>query len=290
MLKQTRNPRLANAVWWNLLLLTAGGIIQAVCLQCISPQHGFLATGVMGMALLAQFVSSQLSASAWYLILSLPLFAVGWFFVSRRFLLYTLYGTFVTTLAGLFFSHVGYVVPVNDELYAAVLGGVILGLGGGLMLRSLGSGGGIDIISVILRNRWNIPIGQFSLAVNVVVFSLGCLMGYDFDRVMASMIMIYINSTVLEYVLGMFNHRKIVLVISDRGEEISEAVMVSEHYGVTLLRGKGGYSGRDRDILLTVTNNMALKRLENLVFDIDARALFIVENTFYVAGGQFSRD
>ena len=64
---------------------------------------------------------------------------------------------------------------------------------------------------------------------------------------------------------------------------------MTERFGATLMRGKGAYSGSDREILLTVTNNVALKRLENLVFSIDPRALFIVENTFYVSGGQFAR-
>ena len=58
---------------------------------------------------------------------------------------------------------------------------------------------------------------------------------------------------------------------------------------MTLLRGKGAYSGTDKEILLTITNNVALKRLENLVYSVDPRALFVVENTFYVSGGQFAR-
>ena len=86
-----------------------------------------------------------------------------------------------------------------------------------------------------------------------------------------------------------FNRRKLVFIISDHGEEISEAILVTERFGATMLRGKGAYSGSDREILLTVTNNIALKRLENLVFSIDRNAIFIVENTFYVSGGQFAR-
>jgi uncharacterized membrane-anchored protein YitT (DUF2179 family) len=109
------------------------------------------------------------------------------------------------------------------------------------------------------------------------------------DVIVASMLMMFISSQTLEYVLGMFNRRKCVMVISEHGEEISEAILVTERFGVTLLRGKGAYSGADREILLTVTSNVALKRLENLVFSIDPHALFIVENTFYVSGGQFSR-
>ncbi len=290
MLKKTYNPRLARAVWWNLLLLSAGGVLQALCLQCISPQHNFLAGGVMGMALLANSVAGFLSVSVWYLLLNIPLYVVGWCFVGRRFLLYSLFGTLSTTVAGMIFNHMGYVVPVESELYAAVLGGVLMGFGGGLMLRSLGSGGGIDIISVILRNRWNISIGQFSFTVNIVIFCVGLLMGYALDKVLASLIMIFINARVLDTVLGMFNNRKLVLIISNRGEEISEAIMVTERFGVTLMRGKGAYSGTDKDILLTVTSPMAIKHLETLVFSIDSHALFIVENTFNVAGGQFRRD
>ena len=77
--------------------------------------------------------------------------------------------------------------------------------------------------------------------------------------------------------------------IAEKGEEVSEAILASERCGVTLIRGKGAYAGGDREILLTVTNNVALKRLENLVFMVDPKALFVVENTFYVSGGQFSR-
>ena len=82
MLKSTFNRRRAESVWWNLLWLTVGGILNAVCLQCISPAHGFLSSGVMGMALLANYWTSLFDASTWYILLSAPIFVWGWFFVS----------------------------------------------------------------------------------------------------------------------------------------------------------------------------------------------------------------
>ena len=133
-----------------------------------------------------------------------------------------------------------------------------------------------------LKQRWNIPIGQFCIFL-VGAFSL------SLDIIIASTIMMFISANTLEYVVGLFNHRKLVMIISEKGEEVSEAILASERFGVTLIRGKGAYSGGDREILLTVTNNVALKRLENLVFMVDPKALFVVENTFYVSGGQFSR-
>lgn len=289
MLKKTYNPRLAESVWWNLLWLSLGGVLEALCLQSVSPQHGFLAGGVMGVALLAEYWSALWDPSVWYLVLSVPIFIWGWFVVGKRFLLYTAYGTLVTSGTGMLLSQLKYAVPLQNEIYAAVMGGVLLGAGGGIMLRTLGSGGGLDIISVALKQRWNIAIGQFSFLFNMVLFSVACFLGTPFEKIVSSIIMMFISSSVLEYVLGLFNRRKMVLIISDHGEEISEAILVTERFGATVLRGKGAYSGQDREILLTVTNNVALKRLENLVYAIDEHALFIVENTFYVSGGQFAR-
>lgn len=289
MLKRTYNAKIAESVWYNLFLLTLGACLQSLNLQCVAPQHGLLAGGIMGMALIGNFLGPFLSVSVWYLALSIPFYVAGWFFVKKRFLLYTLYGTFMTTVVGMIYNHYGLVIPVDNQIYAAVIGGVLNGTGAGLMLRSLGSAGALDIVSVLLRNKWNIQIGQFTLFVNLGVFALGLLIGYRLDDVIASVIMIFISSNLLEYVLGVFNHRKLVLVISDRGEELAEVIMATEPFGITLMRGKGAYSGVDKEILLTVTNNMVLKRLETLVFGVDPNALFIVESTFYVAGGQFRR-
>ena len=205
--------------------------------------------------------------------------------MGRRFLLYTTYGTLCTTLFGIFLN---IELPIVNEIYAAVVSGVLHGAACGIMLRTLGSSGGTDIIAVLLKQRWNIGIGEFNFAFNALLFLLGAF-HLSPDLIVASMLMMFISSNALEYVLGMFNRRKMVLIISDHGEEICEVILVTERFGATMLRGKGAYSGSDREILLTVTNNVALKRLENLVFGIDPHALFIVGNTSYVSGGQFAR-
>ncbi len=279
------NHKLAESVWWNLFLLTLGGLLTAVCIQSVAAPHDFLAGGIMGVALLTNYWTGTLTPLVWYAMICVPIYLFGWFFVGKRFLLYTAYGTLCTTVFGFF---INFTIPLQSELYAAVVGGVLHGTAGGLMLRTLGSGGGTDVIAVVLKDRWNFSIGQFNVIFNGLLFLLGAYR-LPFDLIVASMIMMFISSNALEYVLGMFNRRKLVFIISDHGEEISEAILVTERFGATMLRGKGAYSGSDREILLTVTNNIALKRLENLVFSIDRNALFIVENTFYVSGGQFAR-
>lgn len=282
---QKYNSKLATNIPWNLLWLTLGGTLLAICINSVAAPRDLLAGGIMGLSLLVTYFWDFMPPLALYAILCVPIYVAGWFLVGRRFLLYTIYGTLVVTVMGYFIK---FEIPLENEIYASIVGGVLYGGGSGMMLRTLGSGGGTDIIAILLKERWNIPIGQFNFIFNCALFLCG---GFrlSLDIIVASIIMLFISSTTLEYVLGVFNRRKLVLIISGRGEEIGEAILATEKFGVTMVRGKGVYSGTDRELLLTVTNNVVLKRLETLVYSIDPHALFIVENTFYVSGGQFAR-
>ncbi len=281
----TYNRKRTESVWWNLLWLTVGAFLMTVCVQGVAAPHNFLAGGVMGVALLLTYWAHGLPPLVWYLALCLPIYVIGWFLLGRRFLLYTFYGTVAMNVFGQFLQ---FELSFTNDVYAALVGGVLNGAASGSMLRTLGSSGGTDVFAILLKERWNIPIGQFNFLFNATLFLIGAFR-LPADLIVASILMMFVASQTLEYVLGMFNRRKLVLVISSRGEEIGEAILASERYGATMIRAKGAYSGTDREILLTVTNNVALKRLENLVYTIDPHALFIVENTFYVSGGQFAR-
>ena len=285
-LLERANIRLSASILWNLLLLTLGAFFYAAGAQCIAAQHGFLTGGVYGTALLIWYMTKALDPPIWYVLLNVPLFALAWFRVGRQFLLYTVYGVCMTSVFGKLIG--AYVLPIQNELYAAVAGGVLCGAGVGFCLRSMGSSGGLDVVAVVLRERWNIAIGRFTFCFNALLFLAGASI-MTLDVIMASIIFVFISSAVLEQVIGLFNQRKLVFIISDHGEEICEAITKMERYGATILRGKGGYAGADRGIILTVTNNIALKRLEHVVFTLDEHALFIVENTFYVSGAQFRR-
>ena len=243
MLQKTYNAKRAEAVWWNLLLLTTGAFLVTVCVKSVASSHDMLMGGILGVSLLTWHVTQMLEPLIWYVIISIPIWIWGWFYVGRRFLLYTAYGTLVSMVLG-FFWH--YQIPVENEIYAAVIGGVLHGTGAGIMLRTLGSAGGTDVVAVMLKARWNIPIGQFSFAFNVLVFLAGSFL-YKLDLIIASVIMMFISANTLEYVLGLFNRRKMALIISERGEEVCEAILATERFGVTLLRGKGAYSGTDKE-------------------------------------------
>jgi uncharacterized membrane-anchored protein YitT (DUF2179 family) len=270
---------------WNLLLIVSGSLIVAAALKGIAAPHGFIPAGLFGVSVLIERFSGKLGVGIWYLLLNLPLFAVAWLFISRRFLFYSLCAMVVTAVSYIFMD---FDFGIRDQLYAAVTCGALSGAGAGIVLRSLGSNGGLDVVGVILWQRYNIGLGKFYFAFNFVLFSISFLL-LEADLVIASLILVFVSSVSLEYFLALFSQRKLTMIISDHSAQIANDVMEKLKIGATLLEGRGAYKGGHKQVLLAVINNIQLKRLEELVFTRDPHALMIVENTFTVLGSTFSR-
>ena len=283
--RQPSPHRLSTHPLWNLWLLTVGAAFIAYGVQGVASHHGFLTGGALGLGLLIQYKTGLLSAPVWNLLINLPLLLFNWYHVSRRFVLYTLYGTVAIFAWGQLMNHIS--APVQNSLYAAIMTGILVGTGSGIMLRSLGSSGGTDLVGVYLNMKWNIPVGRVSLAFNAALF-LGSISTISLDLVIVSLIEVFISANTTDYVMRLFNQRKMVFIVTGKGQEICNAIL--EKSGrATILPAYGGYSHESKEVVMTVTNNFALRYLEDTVFSIDPQALFAVENTFYVSGTQYPR-
>lgn len=272
------------SVPWNLFLLTVGSLVFALGIKTLAVPNGFLSGGISGIALLVYYFTHTLTPGLWLLVINIPIALAGWIFISRRFVMYTAYGMFAITV---FMEFLSFTLPVHDHLLAAIASGILVGAGAGISLRSLGSSGGLDIIAIILHQRFGFRIGQIGFAFNATLF-LSSLMLMDTDKVLYSLILVFVSAQVMDYVLSMFNQRKLVFIISNRAQAIADAIIKEAHRGVTLLEGKGGFTGQSKQVVMTVVNNVQQKKLEELIFTQDPDAFVILENTFNVIGKGFS--
>ncbi|MFO7644990.1 MAG: YitT family protein [Desulfosarcina sp.] len=277
--------RVISNVLWNLLLITAGSIVFAIGLKSIAIPHGFITGGISGLTLLLYYVSGFLSPGLWYLIVNVPIFLIGWVHVSRRFFLYSLYGMAALSAA---IDLIGFTFPIQEPILAVLAGGVLMGAGTGMILHSLGSAGGLDIVGIILNQKYNLRLGTFYFGFNIVLFafSFGFL---ETDLVLYSLFMSFISSQTLDYVLAISNQRKMVFIISDHHDRIAKEIHSRLHRGVTFLDGSGAYTEKAKKIILTVVHNYQLKRLEEAALSVDPEAFIITENTFNVLGRGFSK-
>ncbi|MDT8441795.1 MAG: YitT family protein [Desulfuromonadales bacterium] len=273
------------SVPWNCLLIVVGALIQAIGFKCLGEPQGFVPGGLFGTATLVHYLTGALNTGLIYLLFNIPMFVLAYLYLSRRFVGYSLLA--MLALSG-FFMLLDFTIEIHNQLYAAVTFGVIVGAGIGMVLRSLGSNGGLDIAAIILYQKFNIGLGKFFFVSNCLLYSVSFLT-LDNDLVIASMIAMFIASATIDYCLSLFNQRKLALIISDTPQQIADQTMQTLKIGATMLSGVGAYKRREKNVLMVVINNIQLKRLEEIVFSNDPHALFIVENTFNVLGSTFSK-
>lgn len=273
------------SIFWNCGLIAIGSLIQAIAYKGVAIPHNFVPGGVFGVGSLLYYKTGWLDPGLLYVLLNVPLFVLGYIFISRRFVWYS---ALAMGLIAVFYQLIDFQVRIGNQLYAALVFGVLVGVGAGMVLRSLGSNGGLDVAAVILNQKYNIGVGKVYFGFNVILFSLS-FASLDHDLVIASMIAVFVCSLAVDYCLSLFNQRKLTFIVSDKPEEIAEQVMAHLKIGTTMLPAIGAYHKRQKTVLMVVINNIQLKRLEEIVFTTDDYALFIVENTFNVLGSTFSR-
>jgi uncharacterized membrane-anchored protein YitT (DUF2179 family) len=265
---------------WNLGLLIAGSLLAAVGVNGILIPHRFVSGGVTGLALVVHYLVPPLPVALVYILANVPLFLAGWFFISRRFFIYSVIGTLIFSAA---VQWVQIPVPVQDKLLAALLAGLILGAGSGIILKSLGSAGGTDILSVILLQRFSIRLGPTVLAFNTLVLTAAALL-FSLEDALYTLIYLFVSTKVVDLVVTGLSQRKAVFIISPEWEKICPRILKEIHRGVTILHGQGGYSEREQRILYTVVTFRELATLKQIVRREDPAAFVVVSDTTEVMG------
>jgi uncharacterized membrane-anchored protein YitT (DUF2179 family) len=264
----------------NLLLICLGSAIVAVALNGIIIPHKFVSGGLTGLALSIHYLFPFLPVSWLYFFMNIPLFIIGWKFVGRRFFYYSIAGTII------FSAMVGWVyVPlqIEDKILSALFAGILTGVGAGIILKSKGSAGGTDILSVVLLNRFSVRVGNTILAFNIIVLT-GASILFSLESALYTMVYMYVASRITELVLTGLSQRKAVIIISPKWEEISRKILNEIVRGVTFIKGRGAYSGKDENILYTVITFRELPRVKDIVKETDPDAFVVVHETLEVIG------
>ena len=272
--------KLLSRVLWNLGLITLGSVLCAVAVNGILIPHRFVSGGVTGLALVIHYLLPSLPVSGLYFLLNIPVFAFGWIFVGRRFFLYSIAGMVIFSGA---LEWVQVPVAVQDPILSALLAGIIGGAGSGIILRSVGSAGGTDILSVILLKRFSIRVGTTVLAFNSGVLIAAAIFS-SLESALYTLVYLYVSSHILNLVVTGLSQRKAVIIISPHWEEISGGILREIRRGVTIIRGQGGYSGREEQILYTIITFRQLARLKRIIRRVDPGAFVVVTDTLEVMG------
>lgn len=262
----------------DVLFISIGSILCATAINGILIRQNFVTGGITGISLVIHRFIPSLNLGWIYLLLNVPLFALAWMAVGRRFFFYSIFGALSLTLA-ITFVHVN--INLEDKMLNALLAGIILGAGAGLCLRSSGSQGGTDILSVMLLQRFSINIGNTILTVNGMVLLLVSIY-YSIEAVLYTLIVLFVSSKIIHLVVTGLSQRKAIFIISSKWEKISEEILKDIRRGVTIIKCEGGYARKEEHILYAVVPLTEVGHLKRLVQDIDPAAFVVINDTLEV--------
>jgi uncharacterized membrane-anchored protein YitT (DUF2179 family) len=272
--------KLAKSILWNLLLISAGSVICALAIKGILIPKQFLAGGLTGLSMLIYYLLSFMPVGLIYFILNIPLFLVGWMFVGRRFLFYSLAG--VAIFSGVMLLPFP-LLPIHDMILSAMTAGIITGVGSGIILKSFGSAGGLDILTVVLFKKYSIRPGSFIMVFNSILLLLAGLR-IPLEMVLYTLIYLFVTTHFMNLVLVGLSQRKSLMIISLKWKEISHEIMDKLQRGVTIVHGQGGYSGKEMNILYSIITISELSRFKEMIHKIDPDAFVVVTETLEVMG------
>ena len=265
----------------NLGLIFIGSLIYVIGMKSILIPSKLLSGGITGIAVLLFYLFPGINIGLLYFLLNIPMVIIGWIHVGRRFMIYTISGivTFSVMASVIELPHPN----ISDPILAALFSGVVCGAGAGIILRSLGSAGGLDVLAVVLNKKYGLRPGTVFSFTNILIIGAGAFF-HDFEMSLYSIIFVYTSGNIIDAVLTGFNRRKSMMIISDKPDIIAKEILVREDRGVTFFNGTGAYTGRDKKVIFTIMNLTELPKMKELVFSIDPNAFMVINDTLEVLG------
>ncbi|RXT13935.1 YitT family protein [Ammoniphilus sp. CFH 90114] len=270
----------------NIIMILIGSGIMGFGINYFNIANNLAEGGVTGITILLKFMFNW-DPGLVNLLINIPLLLVGWKVLGRIALIYTIIGTlslsFFLTIFGQFR------LPLEDSLLAALYAGVSVGVGLGIVFRYGGTTGGVDIIARLLNKYKGWSIGRTMFAADFLVIGIS-LLYLDLTGAMYTLVAVFIGARVIDFVQEGSYSAKAVTIISDENEQIAKKIMTEMERGATLLNGKGGWTGIQKDVLYCVVSRQEMIRVKHLVHEIDPYAFVIVNDVHEVLGEGFTHD
>ena len=272
----------------NLILIVAGCALFGLGFDLFLQPNHMNVGGVSGIGQLLEHLIGFGSVAFWSVLINVPLFLVSIKGVGRNFF----FGSLVGMLLLNFFIELFLIIPApeTEPLLAALYGGLLCGAGSGLVFIAGASTGGVDILARLLRPKFpGMPIGKIIMAMDIITVSLTGLVFGDINKALYSAVTLYVCSLALDGVVYGLDYSTVALIISDHHDSIAKAINDRLDRGVTILDGRGFYSGQKKQVLLSAIKKRQAAELKNLVMDIDPNAFIILQESHQVLGEGFKR-
>ena len=270
----------------DILVIIIGSFISSLGVNLFLSNAKLLSGGVTGIALILQYLWEVPSGITVFL-LNIPLFFVSYKYLNKRFTIYTAIGMLSFSTALMITKPLSTLVQVDDMLLYCIYGGVLSGIGSGLIFYRNGSTGGTDIITMVIRKKYsNFDIGQVGFAFNLIIVTVSIFI-FGLPRALYTLISMFITSTILDKVLNGFTSKKLLLILTEKEDDIINYVIKDMNRGITALMAEGGYTRDKKRLLYVAVTTSQMISLKTKILRVDPKAFITIIDVSEVKGKGF---
>lgn len=267
-------------------IITLGAVIYALAFDWFVAPNQIAMGGVTGLAQIVNALVPVLPVGVLSILVNVPLFLAGWRLLGGRLLASSLYAMAVSSLAIDVIAWM-HTFPPMDPILATLYGGAGMGVGLGLVFSQGATTGGTDIIGKLLKLKFPwLPIGKLVMIPDMVVVILAAVVFGTVNAALYGLIQMYLLSKVMDMILYGWDTSRVAYIITDRWEETVQGLL-DMNRGVTLLQGKGAYTGAEKQVLLVAFRQREIVPIKRMLREIDPKAFFIVCDAHEILGEGF---
>lgn len=268
-------------------LIFIGNIILALGIMVFVEPMGFMTGGATGLGLLMNNMFN-IPLSTGVGILNVVMFIIGFIFLGKRFAATTLISTIVYPAGLKILESMPQIATINnDPLLASVLGGALIGVGVGLVIRVGASTGGMDIPPIIINKKTGIPVAYAMNVMDLAIMATQIPYSNS-QNVLYSILVIFVTTMVMNKIALIGVTQTQVMVISSKYMEINQAISEQIDRGTTLLEAVSGHLKQPQKVVMSIINNHQLHEFTKVVKAVDPHAFIIINRVNEVHGNGFT--
>jgi len=269
----------------NIAFIVAGILSAGMGIKGFLLSSHFIDGGVTGISMLLADVAG-LPLSIWILLINLPFVAVGYHQIGRKFALKS-----ALAIAGLSvcLALVKYPDVTPDKLLTAVFGGFFIGAGIGLAIRGGAVLDGTEIAALLVsKSSHLLKVGDVILILNIFIF-LAAAFFLGIESALYSILTYFAASKTIDFILHGIEQYTGITIVSSQSEAIRAVILNDLGRGVTIYKGRGGFSDTEQDILYCVVTRLEIAKVRKIVEELDDTAFIVVQSISDAGGGLVKR-
>lgn len=276
----------------NFILLFFAGCINAIGVTMFLAPVNLYDSGISGTSMLLwQVTPDCLTLSLFLIILNIPLFIFGLKKQGIQFTIYSVWAVIIYSGASYLITDI-FPIDVansspfagNDLILCALFGGLISGVGSGLTIRFGGAIDGVEVMAVIFAKKLNMTVGTFVMIYNVALYIIIGSIFRSWILPLYSIVTYAAAIKTVDFIVEGLDKAKSVMIITEKEDEVCEALSKAFGYGVTQIHATGYYSSTPRSVIYFVVNRFQIAKLKNVVSSVDGKAFITISETSDVFG------